>query len=92
MAKTMINVKTDKEVKNNARRLAEDLGISLSDVINVSLRNFIRTREIRISNVPHMTPELENLLGVIEHDIKTGKNLSGSLETTREVRRHLDSL
>lgn len=92
MAKTMINVKTDKEVKNNARKLAEELGLSLSDIVNVSLRNFIRTREIKISTIPQITPELETLLGVVEQDLKTGNNLSDNLATSSNINRYLDSL
>ena len=44
--KVIINIKTEKEVKENAQRLAKELGLSLSDVLNASLRNFIRTREV----------------------------------------------
>ena len=92
MAKAIINIKTDKEVKANVQKLAEELGISLSDVINASLRNFIRTREVRISSVPQMTPELEKLLGPIEKDIKKGKNLSPVFYSPEEMGGYLRSL
>ena len=88
----MINIKADKEVKQEAQRLAKKLGLSLSDVMNASLRNFIRTREVRISDIPHMTPELERLIGIAEFDRKTGKNISPVLKTPKEVGRYLDSL
>jgi len=89
---TVIHIKADKEVKENAQRLARDLGLSLSDVINASLRNFLRTREITFSSVPHMTPELERILGPIEEDIKKGRNLSGPFSTQKEIEEHLRSL
>jgi len=92
MEKAIINIKTDKGVKANVKKLAEELGISLSDVINASLRNFIRTREVRISLVPQMTPELEKLLGPIEKDIKGGKNLSPSFYSSEEMEGYLRSL
>ncbi len=92
MAKAIINIKTDREVKKNVQNLAEELGISLSDVINASLRNFIRTREVRISSVPQMTPELEKLLGPIEKDIKKGKNLSPFFDSSEEMKEYLCSL
>ncbi|MFH1780495.1 MAG: hypothetical protein ABH841_00580 [Candidatus Nealsonbacteria bacterium] len=92
MEKVIINIKTDKEVKKNVQNLAEELGISLSDVINASLRNFIRTREVRISSVPQMTPELEKLLGPIEKDIKRGKNLSPSFYSSEKMEDYLRSL
>lgn len=92
MAKTVINIKTDKEVKANVQKLAEELGISLSDVINASLRNFIRLREVRISSVPQMTMELEKLLGPIESDIKAGKNLSSGFSSPEVMESYLNSL
>ena len=72
---TVIHVKANKEVKENAQNLAKALGLTLSDVINASLRNFIRTREIIFSDVPQMTPELEKLLDKVEDDIKHNRNL-----------------
>ena len=92
MAKAIINIKTDKEVKANVQKLAEELGISLSDVINASLRNFIRLREVRISSIPQMTPELERLIGRARQDFKNKKNISGPFSTVKAMDKHLDAL
>jgi len=92
MAKTLISVKAEKEVKENAQQLAVDIGLSLSDVINAALRNFIRTREVLFSSIPEMTPELERLLGPIERDIRTKKNLSSAFENAEKLGAHLDAL
>ena len=92
MAKTLISIKADREVKRNAQKLAQELGFSLSDVVNASLRNFIRTREVRISSIPHMTLELERLLGVVEKDIKTRKNMSPAFSSAEEANEYLASL
>lgn len=89
---TVIHIKADKEVKKNAQRAAKDLGLSLSDVINASLRNFIRTREVHFSDVPVMTPELEKLLDKVEEDIKTGRNLSPAFKDSTKMDEYLDSL
>lgn len=88
---TVIHVKADKEVKENAQKVAKDLGLSLSDVINASLRNFIRTREIVFSDIPQMTPELEKLLDRVEEDIKHNRNLSPAFKTAEEMNKYLDS-
>lgn len=87
----MINIKTDNEVKHEAQRLAKKLGLSLSDVLNASLRNFIRTREVRVSDIPEMTPELERLVAIAERDRKLNRHVSPILKTSREVERYLDS-
>lgn len=49
---TTILVKTKKEVKTKAKKLAKDLGLSLADVINASLRQFIINQGITISKLP----------------------------------------
>lgn len=89
---TVIHIKADKEVKENAAKAARDLGLSLSDVINASLRNFIRTREVYFSDIPKMTPELEKLLDTVEDDIKNKRNLSPSFKTVGKAIEYLDSL
>lgn len=73
---TVIHIKADKEVKENAQKAAKDLGLTLSDVINAALRNFIRTREVIFSDIPQMTPWLEKRLEKVEEDIKRGRNIS----------------
>ena len=89
--KTIIYVKAEKEVKLNAQKLARELGLSLSDVINGALRNFIRTREVTFSDIPVMTPELERILGGVEKDIKLRKNLSRGFTNGEEMDKYLDS-
>ena len=74
--KTIVNLKTDKEVKENAQKLASELGLTLSAVINAYLKQFIRTREVYFSSIPKMTPALENLIGKVEQDYKKKKNIS----------------
>lgn len=90
--KTIITIKSDKEVKEHAQKLAQELGLSLSDVVNASLRNFLRTREVYVSAIPRMTPELENLLGVVEKDIKAKRNTSQVLASANEAAVYLSNL
>jgi len=90
--KTVINIKADKEVKENAQQLAKELGFPLSTVINAYLRQFIRNREVYVSSIPRMTPEIEELLGKVEEDIKRGRNLSPAFSNAREMDDYLDSL
>ena len=90
--KTVINIKADKEVKENAQHLAAELGFSLSALINAYLRQFIKSREVYFSAVPHMTPELEELIGCARKDLKAGKNISPTFSTSAEMDKYLDSL
>lgn len=90
--KTIINIKTEKEIKQNAQKTAERLGLSLSAVINAYLRQFIRNKEVYFSIAPKVSPELENLLGKIEFDIYRNRNISRPFSSKKEVRKHLASL
>lgn len=88
---TVIHIKADKEVKENAARAAKDLGLSLSDIINAALRNFIRTREVIFSDSPRMTPELEKIVAKVEEDIKHNRNIVGPFHSAEEWNKYLDS-
>tara|TARA_Y100000310_G_C20582472_1_gene763704 strand:- start:165 stop:440 length:276 start_codon:yes stop_codon:yes gene_type:complete len=90
--KTIINIKTDKEVKKDAQKVASDLGFSLSAVINAYLKQFVRNKEVYFGITPNMSPELENLLGKVEKDIKEGKNISPGFSSPKEIKKHLSSL
>lgn len=89
--KAVIHIKTDPEIKKNAQILAHQLGLSLSDVMNAALRNFIRDREVIFSDIPKMTPEFEKKLEKIEDDIKHGRNLSPVFKTAKEFTAYLNS-
>jgi len=89
--KTIINIKADKEVKDQAKRLAERLGVPLSTVINSFLKQFIRSEEVTFSNARVMTPGLEAVLEEVEKDRKEGKNISGPFNV-KEAINHISSL
>jgi len=49
---TTILIKTRKDLKLQAQELASDLGFSLTDIINASLRQFIINQGMTISKMP----------------------------------------
>ena len=49
---TTILIKTKKDIKLQAQSLAHDLGLSLADVVNASLRQFVINQGITISKLP----------------------------------------
>ena len=89
--KTIINIKADKVVKQQAQEVARELGLPLSTVINAYLKEFIRGRQVYRSAAPRMTPALEHILGRVEADIKTGRNLSPKFVSIKEAERYLES-
>ena len=90
--KTVINIKTDKDIKELAQKTAGDLGLSLSALINAYLRQFVRTKEAYFTLSPKMSPALENLLGKIEIDIQRNKNISHGFSSPMETKKYLSSL
>jgi len=90
--KTMINIKADKEVKENAQALARDLGLPLSGIINAFLKEFTRSRKVSFSAVPTMTRVLEGVLGKVENDIKEGKNMSPVFSSAEKANEYLNTL
>ena len=90
--KTMINIKADKEVKESAQEIARELGMPLSVVINAFLKDFIRSRSIAFSVIPKMTPYLEDVLGVVEDDIKNNRNMSPVFNSADDAIAYLDKL
>ncbi|MEX2054345.1 MAG: type II toxin-antitoxin system RelB/DinJ family antitoxin [Candidatus Colwellbacteria bacterium] len=76
MAKTVINIKTDREVKEEAQRIAKELGIPLSTVVNSYLKDFIRDREFTVSLEPQLKPRVWDEMKRAVDDAKKGKSVS----------------
>lgn len=89
--KTVINIKTDKEVKEKAQKTAKDLGFPLSTIINAYLKQFLRDKELHFSVGYHMSSNLEKLLAGVEEDVKYGKNMAGPFKTAKEMDAYLDA-
>ncbi|MBI3627033.1 hypothetical protein HY224_03235 [Candidatus Uhrbacteria bacterium] len=87
--KTTIILKADKAVKESAQRTAKDLGLTLSAVINASLKQFVRSREVYFSAAPKMTPELEKLVRQAGQDYKNKRNISPMLNSAKEATDYL---
>jgi addiction module RelB/DinJ family antitoxin len=49
MNTAIINIKTNPKVKKQAQKVAEDLGLSLSAVINGYLKQFVRSKSFQVT-------------------------------------------
>ncbi len=70
---TVISVRTDKKIKNEATEVAKSAGISLSSLINSYLRQIVATRRIEIYAPEPMSPKLEGLIAEVEAELEEGK-------------------
>lgn len=60
--KTILNIKTEKNLKEAAQEVAKDLGVPLTTAINVFLKQFVRDRELIISDSYKPSIYLRNIL------------------------------
>jgi addiction module RelB/DinJ family antitoxin len=90
--KTMINIKADRKVKEKAQRVARELGLPLSTVINAYLRQFIRNKEVHFFIEGELKPSVKRRLDRLQKDVKEGKNLSPVFHSAKEMDTYLNSL
>lgn len=71
---TVINVKVNPKVKSKAQRVAAELGLTLSGVINAYLHELIRTESLFISLRPEVpSKKLIRAMKEAENDSKKGR-------------------
>lgn len=87
--KTILNIKTDKNLKKVAQETAKELGIPLSTAINSFLKQFVRDKELIISASYKPSPYLENIIMEAEKEFKE-KN-TNSFKNAEEMFTELDS-
>ncbi len=90
--KTVLNVKVDRDVKQKAQKVAAELGLPLSIVVNMHLKRFAHERQIVFTVPESMSKNLEQRVAKIDSDIKLGRNLSPVFDSTKAMDDYLDSL
>lgn len=90
--KTIINIKVNKGLKQEAQELADEIGVPLTTVITASLKEFVRSRSLTVSAFPRLRPEIEQELGEALADYKNDKNISKVFSKPDEITAHLSSL
>lgn len=88
--KTILNVKTDTEVKEQAQLVAKNLGIPLSLVVNAYLKEFIREQAFTLSFVPKLRPEIGKILLDASDDYRKGENISPVFSKSKDMDDYLD--
>ena len=90
---TVLNVKIDPELKMRAQAVAKELGLPVSTVVAASLRDFVNTRSITISDSPRLKPEIEAELLAMSKKARAGnfEDFSPPLDNLAESFKWLDS-
>jgi len=89
---TIINIKTDKKLKAEAKKVSAELGVPLSTVINAFLKQFVRDKEITLSaNQYRPTPYLESILEQAQKEYEAG-DFVGPFKSDEDFIAHLKTL
>ena len=83
--KTVLHVKTDKDIKERAQQLAKHLGIPLSTVVNAQLKSFVDSGEFKVTREPELRPEVQKELIQQIADAKAGRNMSPGFSNARDA-------
>ncbi len=74
MTTTIVNVKVDPSLKKQARKVAENLGFSLSGVINAYLKHLVRTKTVSFSMTEEIPSDyLIKVMREAEEDVRAGR-------------------
>lgn len=75
-----LNFKTDKRLKNEAKKVAADLGLPLGTIMNHYLKEFVREKKIIFANHPMPSKKVVRELRQASLDIKAGRNVAGPFD------------
>lgn len=84
MDTTVINIRTEIVVKEEAKKVAYKLGMSLSTVINVLLKQFVRMHGLTVNTEEYPNAYFAKKLEESDNDIKTNK-VSPSFDNSKDA-------
>jgi addiction module RelB/DinJ family antitoxin len=87
---TTMLIKLDKTLKANAKQTAEDLGIPLTTVVSILLKQFVRERQIMLSLEPKPSKkkiaEWEAISDEMDKNVKNQKVFSSAEELFKHLK------
>ncbi len=89
--KTLLNIKTDKEVKAGVQKIAKELGFPLSTIINAYLKQLLREKRVNFTLPLMPNKKTARLLKKAREDYKRGRNISPVFETAEAMDAYLHS-
>ncbi len=84
MNSAVINIKVEPKLKKESQELAEDLGLSLSSLINGLLKQVVRTKTVTFSMSEEPSEYLLEALRESREDIKAGR-VSPAFDNARDA-------
>lgn len=91
MKTALINIKTEKNLKDHARQVAKQIGLPLGTILNNYLRHLIDEPRVVFSAPLLPNKKTAALLKRASRDYRLGRNVVGPLRTATEMDNYLDS-
>ncbi|OGL30662.1 hypothetical protein A3F37_03500 [Candidatus Saccharibacteria bacterium RIFCSPHIGHO2_12_FULL_41_12] len=88
---TVLNVKIDPKLKKEAQEVAKAIGLPVSTVVSASLREFVRTRSITISDEATLKPEIVEELLEMSKKARLGIDISPAFDNLDDAFKWLDT-
>lgn len=83
--KTLISIKTDIEVKRGIQRIAQELGIPLSTIVNAYFKRLLRERRVDFSLPLMPNKKTAGHLRRAHEDYIKGRNISPAFESAKDA-------
>jgi len=81
----MLSIKTDSKLKKEAQKIAKEMGLSMSVLVNQGLRKLVETRSVTFQAPLIPNAKTGRALKKAMADIKAGKNLYGPFKSGKEM-------
>lgn len=91
MNKTILNIKTDPQTKQQIQAFAAELGVPVSVILNAQIKQMLRDRKIILSTELEPSPYLVKIMEQVEADLAAGKNMTRTMNA-KEAAAYLNSL
>ena len=85
MTKTILNIKTDPDTKQQIQAFAAELGIPVSVIMNAQIRQMLRDRKVVLSTQLEPTPYLVKIMEQVEKDLVANKHMTKAMNAKEAV-------
>lgn len=89
--KTLVSFKMDKSLRDSAKEVAEEIGIPFGTIVNALVRQFVRTKEVRLSSEYNPTPFLRSVIAEGMREYEGDKGNLKKFKSVEDLIKNLES-
>jgi antitoxin component of RelBE/YafQ-DinJ toxin-antitoxin module len=87
---TILHIKTDKKVRDQVEKLAKTNGMTITALVNISLRSLINKPILELDLAPALNAKTKKAMLKAQEDRIAGNNFSGPFTTVKALKTHLE--